>query len=394
MRPLSLVSLVVLLATALSANGGAGNRAEAGSLALETRGARTLASLKQSLCSSRTRLQQTGRVADALQTAACRRAPSPVAFRPTAQTVSPGVQDGLLIGRQRLATAGGVAIDLLAYTSDALVVGGVACYPDDGQAHSTVIHVHGGTDGLFGSNQSMLNACVDWASLHGRTAFLPSLRGQDGSEGRLELCLGEAHDVAAGAIVVRSLAFTDPSRVALVGGSIGGCTALRAATRIPNLRAVVAFVPPTDWKGLVEFHRTRFTPATEQLCDGTSRDWTIGGPELADTFDRVICGHLSCSDADYEARSPLPEIFQQTAPTLIVAAGADNVVPVDQQILWSLFRSRVGYSVTVFVVDRCDPAGSPPAHQDVLVVVTGGFHLLSGGSISSGLTFLMTQLDG
>jgi dipeptidyl aminopeptidase/acylaminoacyl peptidase len=305
-----------------------------------------------------------------------------------------GVSDGTLLGRARIAEAPSVAVDVVAYASSGLAVGGVVCYPNDGQRHSAVIHVPGGLGGVFvQADGALLRACIDWAALHGRTAFAPSLRGHDGGDGAPELCLGEADDVVAGAAMLRSLEVTDPARVGLVGGSIGGCTTLRAGPRIPDLAAVVAFVPPTSWKDLVAYHRTAWAPAVETTCEGTTREWSLGGPPLADALDALICGHPDCPDADYLARSPLAYVAVQTAPTLIVSAESDNVVPLEQQLLWSEFRQLGGQAVTVLSVDPCDPPGTPPLDMDVHVLSRHSFHLLAGGPISSGMLFLMAQLD-
>jgi dipeptidyl aminopeptidase/acylaminoacyl peptidase len=193
--------------------------------------------------------------------------------------------------------------------------------------------------------------------------------------------------------MLRTLDVVDGSRMGLVGGSIGGCVALRAAPYIPNLAAVVAFVPPTSWKDLIAYHRNRWQPAVELACNGEPREWAIGGPQLADALESVICGHAACSDAEFLARSPLPLIQVQTAPTLIVSAELDNVVPLDQQLLWSLFRQGTGHPVSVVSVDPCDPPGTPPLTTDVHVLARRSFHLLSSGPISSGMLFLMAHLD-
>jgi hypothetical protein len=310
------------------------------------------------------------------------------------ETGAVGAADGALLARQRLGTVGGVSLDLVAYASDGLAVGGVACYVDDGRKRPGVVHVHGGLTGLFDpSDGGTIQACVDWAGLHGRTAFVPSLRGLDGSEGKTEICLGEADDVAAAAAYLRSMPATDATRIALVGGSVGGCVVLKAAPLVPNLRAVAAFVPPTDWKGFIQFHRTGWAPATETRCDGSTFSWNIGGPALADVFDGFICGHPGCTDEDYAVRSPIPGVLTQTAPTIIESAGSDNVVPLAQEVLWSLLRQSLGNPVDVFSVSACDPPGTPPNHMDVHIFVPGGFHLLAPGPISSGLLFVINQLD-
>jgi alpha/beta superfamily hydrolase len=305
-----------------------------------------------------------------------------------------GVPDGTVLGRQRIAANAVVALDIVSYASTGLAVGGLLCYPNDSQPHSTVIHVPGGLGGVFSVTiGDLVQTCINWAALHGRTAFMPSLRGNDGSEGQNELCLGEADDVVAAAVMVRSLDVTDPDRLGVLGGSIGACVTLRAAPRIPNLSAVVAFVPPTSWKDLVEFHRTRWAPATEEGCDGVPVEWTIGGTEMADALDSIICQHAQCSDEEYIARSPLPYVTAQSAPTLIVSAEKDNIVPVEQHLLWSLFRQSTGHPVNVILVDKCDPSGTPPLAMDVHVLALRANHLLGGGPISSGMLYLMAQLD-
>jgi hypothetical protein len=305
------------------------------------------------------------------------------------------LRDGSIVDRSRINRPGSIAVDLVAYVSSGLVVGGLLCYPDDGVPHSAVIHIHGGTGGLFhADNVGMIKTCFDWAKLHGRTAFAPSLRGLDGGEGQPELCRGEALDVASAARMLRSLPVADPDRLGIVGGSIGACVALKAAPLIPDLRAVVAFVPPTDWKGFVDFHRSSaYAPGVETLCDGSTRVWDIGGPEMADTFDALICGHPFCDAADYESRSPIPGVASQMAPTLIVSAGADNIVPLDQQVLWSVLRQDLGNTVDLYTVGPCDPPGTPAPTLDAHIHVPGAFHLLSPNSISSGLLFLMRELD-
>jgi len=303
--------------------------------------------------------------------------------------------DGTLIDRQRLLTIGPVALDLVAYLSSGLIVGGLLCYPDDGEPHTTVLHLHGGLGGIFidPDGGDIVGTCYSWAADHGRTSFVPSFRGQDGGQGEPELCLGEADDVVAAALLVRSLEVTDPDRVALVGGSMGGCVALRAGARIPDLRAVVAIAPPTDWKAMTEYHRNDFVPAVETRCDGSTLDWDTGGPEFADTLDDLICGHPVCSEAEYNARSPFAEIADVTNPTLVLVPGADNLVPVEQQVLWAALRNLYTGEVAVDVRDRCDPPAAPPLVQDALLFVPGGYHLLESGNVVSGLVWLTGLLD-
>lgn len=303
--------------------------------------------------------------------------------------------DGALLGRVRLATIGAVGVDLVAYRSSGLAVTGLFCFVDDGVPRPTVLHLHGGFGGIFVNPDGgdTVGTCYRWASLFGKNAFVPSFRGQDGGQGQPELCLGEADDVAAAALFLRSEAVVDGARIALVGGSMGGCVALRAGTLIPDLRAVVAIAPPTDFKSLVTFHRTAYVPKLEARCDGSTLDWNQGGPVFADTIDRVICGHPVCSDAEYIVRSPILSVQNATNPTLVLTAGDDNLVPMPQQVLWSALRNAVTGKVAVAIPDRCAAAATPTLAQDVLMFVPGGFHLLEVGNISSSLLYLIEKLD-
>jgi dipeptidyl aminopeptidase/acylaminoacyl peptidase len=161
------------------------------------------------------------RACDALQqqSLACVADTPAATARPRAIKVSAADDpDGTLIGRARIAENSAVALDVISYVSDGLVVGGLLCHPNDGQRHSTVIHVPGGVGGVFSAAAGdLVETCINWATRHGRTAFAPSLRGQDGGEGHTELCLGEADDVVAAAIMLRALDVVDPDRIGLVG---------------------------------------------------------------------------------------------------------------------------------------------------------------------------------
>ncbi len=301
----------------------------------------------------------------------------------------------MLVGRQRLVTLGPVALDLVAYRSSGLIVMGLLCFTDDDQPRPTVIHLHGGFGGTFVNPDGgdPVGTCYRWAALHGRTAFVPSYRGQDGGEGEPEVCLGEVDDVVAAAHFLRSLPVVDPGRLALVGGSMGGCVALRAGVRIPDLRAVVAIAPITDWKSLVTFHRTAWAPEVETRCDGSSFDWTVGGPPFADVIDGLICGHEGCSDADYTARSPIPDVGSMTNPTLVVVAGGDNIVPTVQQMLWPALRNVFGGAVVVDIRENCSPPAGPAPARDVLLYVPGAHHLVEAGPVISSLIYLSELLD-
>jgi hypothetical protein len=152
-------------------------------------------------------------------------------------------------------------------------------------------------------------------------------------------------------------------------------------------------VPPTSWKHLVQYHDTAWAPATHPSCSGEPVTWDVGGPPVAEVIDLVICGHRGCTDDEYNARSPLPLAAVQQAPTLVVSAANDNLVPIDQQVLWSVLRQSARHPLWVGVTSLCDPPASPPLVLDALLVVRDAFHPLAIGPISSGMLFLLGHLD-
>lgn len=409
-----LLAWLLLLTVVLGGRAHSPTSAEAGAPATSPRAARQgeagapgsaapLASLRDAACGS-PRLTGLAARAGGVACAAAEDAPALAAPRRLAgsplsgahaarRASSPG--DGELVDRQRVLTIGPVALDLVAYLSDGLTVAGLLCYVDDGQPRPTILHLHGGLGGIFVNPDGgdIVGTCYSWAANHGRNAFVPSFRGQDGSQGQPELCLGEANDVANAAILLRGLDIVDPDRLALIGGSMGGCVALKAGVLIPDLRAVLAIAPPTDWAAMVSFHRTQYVPATEIRCDGSTLAWNEGGAAFADTLDNMICGHIGCSTDAYNARSPIPLVYQSTNPTLVVAASSDNLVPVFQQILWSILRNNATGSIVLEFRDRCSAAAAPALGQDALIFVPGAYHLMEDGPVVSGLLWLLEQLD-
>ena len=74
-----------------------------------------------------------------------------------------------------------------------------------------------------------------------------SYRGEDGSDGEIEVCLGEVDDVLAMLEVVRSQSYADPDRIAMLGVSHGGCVTSRAVERGADVDVAAEIAGPADW---------------------------------------------------------------------------------------------------------------------------------------------------
>jgi dipeptidyl aminopeptidase/acylaminoacyl peptidase len=170
-----------------------------------------------------------------------------------------------------------------------------------------VVHVHGGPTG-----QSLAdwNPRVQWLVQQGYTVLQPNHRGSagygvnyrnalDGRWGELDVS-----DVAAFIKYAIKEGWAVPGRVALMGGSAGGFTALNVATQHPDLvAAVVALFPVTDLLDLA---------ATTHRFESGDLTRLVGAlPDARET---------------YVARSPVAHAADLRVPVLLLQGDEDRVV--------------------------------------------------------------------
>ena len=106
------------------------------------------------------------------------------------------------------------------------------------QSYPVIMFNHGGISGL---NENSKRRCRE-LSAQGYVVFASSFRGEDDSEGNVEVALGEVDDVLAGLRWLEQNAKMeniDVNRVALVGFSHGALISLQAAKRAHRFKALV-----------------------------------------------------------------------------------------------------------------------------------------------------------
>jgi dienelactone hydrolase len=101
--------------------------------------------------------------------------------------------------------------------------------------HAVVIFNHGGTAGL---NEHAKRRCRELA-MAGFYVFASSYRGEDGSDGQVEIAAGEVDDVLAALPVLNLDERADAKRIGLLGVSHGALISLQAAKRSNRFRALV-----------------------------------------------------------------------------------------------------------------------------------------------------------
>lgn len=100
----------------------------------------------------------------------------------------------------------------------------------------TILLLHG-----LGSNRSGLLYEAKLVTAHGYNALLFDQRGHGFSDGAYTtLGLLESEDVRAAVAYLLTRSDVDSGRIAILGHSLGGAVALRAAARSPEIKAVIA----------------------------------------------------------------------------------------------------------------------------------------------------------
>jgi len=98
-----------------------------------------------------------------------------------------------------------------------------------------IIYNHGGVEGL---SKNAAKRCIDLAK-EGFIVFAPSYRGQDGSDGEVEVAKGEVDDVIVAFDILSKHPLIDPQRIGMLGTSHGALITVLALARNPKVEAAV-----------------------------------------------------------------------------------------------------------------------------------------------------------
>jgi acetyl esterase/lipase len=241
-----------------------------------------------------------------------------------------GATDGGTGGWESVETTtddGAIVIERVTYRSGGLRIFGQVCRPARPGPHPLLIVNHGGFEGI-GAGEWNGGVCANVARMAGWVVAQSSYRGEDGSEGPIEVCLGEVDDVLEMTRIMRSQPYVDPDRIAMTGGSHGGCITLRAIERGAEVALAAALVPATDFAGLHDYWTSSLaggegTPAQETVWRG-----------LRDIVEAATGGTPETMPDAYRARSPAlfgPELEAFDGPILILGGMTDYLTPYMQQ---------------------------------------------------------------
>lgn len=213
-------------------------------------------------------------------------------------------------GLAQTALPGGVREEAVTYLSDGLRIRARVFWPAKNGPLPAVLFNHGGVSGL---PEGTLERCRELAQA-GYAVFASSYRGEDGSEGVVEVAKGEVRDVLAGLEWLRKHPRVDPERIGAVGTSHGALVSLLAASRTEHIKALVFAYGVADLYAWYAYLRRTGRLGKDALTRRTYGD----GPQSRPESFRIRHG--------LGAVASLPP----SMPVLILHGAKDTVVPLEQ----------------------------------------------------------------
>jgi dipeptidyl aminopeptidase/acylaminoacyl peptidase len=197
------------------------------------------------------------------------------------------------------------AEEQIGYRVDGLRVKAILLLPQgDGPFPGLVVN-HGGMSGI---DERVLNRGRSLRD-RGYAAILPCFRGEDGSEGALDVAAGDVRDALAALELLSKRDDVDASRIGMWGNSRGGLTTLLAAQQTASLRCVATSAAILSAEDLYEIFASRQDPGLTEVV-------------------RMMGGTPAEQPAEYASRSPLTRMELLRCPVLVLHADDDTVVNV------------------------------------------------------------------
>ncbi len=194
------------------------------------------------------------------------------------------------------------------YVSDGLRVKARAFWPAGKGPFPGIVFGHGGVDGL---SDSSIRRCRELAKA-GFAVFAPSYRGEDGSQGVIEVAKGEVNDVLNGLEVFKQDSRLDLSRLAMMGTSHGALIGLLAISRSDQFRALVFAYGVSDIFAWWDFLVVTNQVGTDAL---TKRIYGTGPSSRPESF---------------KLRNGMSVLETVNVPVLILQGELDTTVPSSQ----------------------------------------------------------------
>lgn len=231
------------------------------------------------------------------------------------------------LSEQDLGLDQGVSIRRWTYLSDGLRVKGELYLPSGGKKLPLVVFNH---DGISGISSEHRRSSIRLAKA-GYVVFSPSYRGEDGSQGVVEIAKGEVRDVLACLPLLKAHPRVQKDKIALVGASHGALISVLAASRSKDVRAVVSAY------GVMDIYRWyAYLKQNGKLGNDAVTLRTYGqGPEKR--------------PESFAVRNAVDVISRLDCPLLLLQGELDDIVPPEQARLMEKAMKAQGKRVQLEV---------------------------------------------
>lgn len=235
------------------------------------------------------------------------------------------------VTEKKLPAVGGVPVYQWVYPSDGLKVKGLLFLPVSKQPLPLVIFNHDGTSGIS-KEHKMASARL---AKQGYAVFSPSYRGEDGSQGLIEVAGGEVKDVLNVVPLLAQVKAIDSTRLAFIGASHGALISVLAAAEHPEVDAVVEAYGVMDIYAWYEYLKSQGKLGHDAI---TERAYGKGPQDKPQNF---------------AARYALSRVPRLNAPVLILQGAKDDFVPPDQARRLKAEMEKNGKNVTMKIYPNC-----------------------------------------
>ncbi len=202
----------------------------------------------------------------------------------------------------------GVTIRSWTYLSDGLKVKGELYLPPGQERLPLIVFNHDGTSGISREHR---RSSIRLAKA-GYVVFSPSYRGEDGSEGMIEIAKGEVRDVLNALPLLKSHPRVQKDKIGMVGASHGALISVLAASRNKEIKAVVSAYGVMDIYRWYSYLKDNGKLGNDPI---TRRTYGQGPEKRPESF------------AVRNAVSVIPQI---DCPVLLLQGALDDIVPPEQ----------------------------------------------------------------
>ena len=246
--------------------------------------------------------------------------------------------DGTLLRRVLVESVAEAEIYDVSYASQGLRISGKLIVPmTRTEPLPLLVFSHGGISGI---GQRLVDRAVLFAN-DGYAVMASSYRGEDGSDGEVEVAHGEVDDVLNAMKAATGMPFIDEDRVGWIGTSHGALINLLACQRTQRARCLIFAYGVANIYSWQNYLNPTGIDA-KSVSENDSLSWRLYGLGPHDQWK------------NFQDRFGLMGVERIPCPVLVIQGGEDKIVPVFQAEELCYALEREGKSVQFYLEPQGD----------------------------------------